>query len=368
MSSLLSVHRVFNFSPGPATLPSTVLLRAQEELLSLRGSGISILEISHRSSLFEQILAEAIERISSLLKLPAGYRVLFLQGGARLQFTMIPMNFAPSSTAQYLVTGTWGKFAAQEAKKVAKAEVLWDGGKDNYRGLPPARQLQVNPDAAYLYYTSNETVQGVQFPTEPEAGKVPLFCDASSDFLSRPLPMEKYGLLYACAQKNAGPAGVTILIVREDLLSRCQESLPGYLNLQNHAEQNSLYNTAPTFAIYVVNLVAEWLLNDIGGLDKMQALNVRKSKALYDVIDDSQGFYQGHAEKDCRSMMNVTFQLQTDELQNRFLKEAEAQELFELKGHRSVGGIRASLYNAMPWDGVERLRDFMIEFRHRYAS
>jgi phosphoserine aminotransferase len=368
MSSLLSVHRVLNFSPGPAALPTAVLLKAQEELLSLRGSGMSILEISHRSPLFEQILAETIERLGSLLKLPAGYRVLFLQGGARLQFSMIPMNFAPSSVAQYLVTGTWGKFAAQEAKKVAKTEVLWDGGKGSYRGLPTAGQYQVNPEAAYLYYTSNETIQGVQFPTEPDAGGVPLFCDASSDFLSRPLPMEKYGLLYACAQKNAGPAGVTIVIVREDLFARCQETLPGYLNFQNHAEQNSLYNTPATFAIYVVGLVAEWLVNEIGGLEKMQALNLRKSKALYDVIDESHGFYQGHAEKNCRSMMNVTFKLETEELQDRFLKEADTQELFELKGHRSVGGIRASLYNAMPWEGAERLRDFMLEFRNRYAK
>lgn len=365
MSSLVSVHRVFNFSPGPATLPMPVLLKAQDELLSLRGSGISILEISHRNPLFEQILAETIDRIRNLLQIPANYRVLFLQGGARLQFSMLPMNFAPDAIAQYIVTGTWGKFAAQEAKKVAKAEVVWDGAKDNYSTVPEFGQFSVNPGAAYLYYTSNETVQGVQFQREPESGDVPLVCDASSDFLSRPLPMEKYGVLYACAQKNAGPAGVTLLIIRDDLLSRCKETLPGYLNLQNHAEQNSLFNTAPTFSIYIVGLVAEWLHQEVGGLESMQAQNLKKARALYDVIDNSQGFYQGHAARDCRSMMNVTFRLASEKLQDRFVKEAETHELFELKGHRSVGGIRASIYNAMPWEGVARLRDFMQDFLGR---
>lgn len=365
-SSTLGLHRVFNFSPGPATLPLPVLQRAQEELLSLRGSGMSILEISHRGALFEQILAETVQNLESLLGIPPGYRVLFLQGGARLLFSLLPMNFAARAKARYLVTGTWGKFAFQEGQRsAAAAELAWDGGKDGYRALPAAKDITSDPEAAYLYYTSNETVQGVQFPSEPNAGGAPLFCDASSDFLSRPLKIEKYGLIYACAQKNAGPAGVTIVVVREDLLSHCPDSLPGYLNLRNHAEQNSMFNTPPTFAIYIVNLVAEWLLRDIGGLERMRQINQRKAQAVYAAIDESDGFYTGHALPACRSQMNATFNLPSEALLKAFLQEAESHELYDLKGHRSVGGIRASLYNAMPWEGVERLVEFMRDFRKR---
>jgi phosphoserine aminotransferase len=226
----------------------------------------------------------------------------------------------------------------------------------------------VAPDAAYAYFTSNETIEGVQFSTEPDVGNVPLVCDASSDFLHRPLDVSRYGLLYACAQKNAGPAGGTIVIVRDDLLARSDSSLPGYLNFRTHAEHDSTWNTPPTFAIYLVDLVTQWLLNDIGGLQAMYELNCRKAELLYRVIDESQGFYQGHARPECRSVMNVTFRLPSDDLQTRFLAEAARQQLCNLAGHRSVGGIRASIYNAMPWEGVMALSEFMQDFRERQAG
>jgi phosphoserine aminotransferase len=283
---------------------------------------------------------------------------------------MIPMNLMEGGrkTCDYIVTGSWSKYAAQEAPKFGETRIVWDGKANNYDRLPQKADLRLDPKAAYVYYASNETIQGVQFQSEPEVGNVPLVCDASSDFLSRPVDVRKYGIYYACAQKNAGPAGLTLLVIRKDLLQRSRESLPGYLNFQIHAEAQSLWNTAPTFAIYVFMLITKWLITDIGGAEKMQAINRGKAKLLYDAIDESNKFYTGHARPDCRSMMNVSFRLPSEELTTEFVKTAEENGMTDLKGHRSVGGIRASIYNAMPVAGVEKLRDFMLEFRNQNAK
>ena len=357
-------QRVINFSSGPAVLPEAVLAEAQRDLMSLPGVGASILEISHRSSTFEKIIAQAETNLRQLLSIPDDYAVLMLQGGARLQFSMIPMNLMGGGRrlSSYLVTGAWSKYAAQEAVKFGEAQIAWDGKSTNYDRLPANSDLKVDPKSAYLYYASNETIQGVQFKSEPESGDVPLVCDASSDFLCRPLDIKKYGILYACAQKNAGPAGVTVVVIKKDLLQRSSETLPGYLNYHTHAESQSLWNTAPTFPIYILMLVTKWLITDIGGLAKMETQNRAKSKLLYDVLDASEGFYKGHSQPEWRSMMNVSFRLATDELTSKFVAGAEKEGMTDLKGHRSVGGIRASIYNAMPVEGVERLRDYMIRF------
>jgi phosphoserine aminotransferase len=360
-------QRVYNFSAGPAVLPEPVLAEVQRDLMALPGVGASILEISHRSSTFENIIQQAEANLRQLLAIPDDYAVLMLQGGARLQFSMIPMNLLGEGrrTCDYIVTGSWSKYAALEAPKFGETRVVWDGKADNYSRLPAQPELRLDPKAAYVYYASNETIQGVQFQTEPQAGSVPLVCDSSSDFLSRPVDISKYGMYYACAQKNAGPAGLTIVVMRKELLKRSSDRLPGYLNFQIHAEAQSLWNTAPTFPIYVLMLVTKWLITDVGGLTEMEAINREKSNLLYDAIDRSNGFYTGHARPDCRSMMNVSFRLPSEELTNRFVKGAEDRGMTDLKGHRSVGGIRASIYNAMPMAGVEKLREFMIEFREK---
>ncbi|HEX3599177.1 MAG TPA: 3-phosphoserine/phosphohydroxythreonine transaminase [Lacipirellulaceae bacterium] len=363
-------ERVLNFSAGPAVLPEPVLAEAQRDLMALPGVGASILEISHRSRTFENIIAQAESNLRQLLGIPEDYAVLFLQGGARLQFSMIPMNLMGGGRrmCNYLITGSWSKYAAQEAVKFGEAKVIWDGKATNYDRLPENSDLNVDPKAAFLYYASNETIQGVQFRDEPQTGEVPLVCDSSSDFLSRPIDIAKYGLYYACAQKNAGPAGLTVVIIRKDLLPRSSETLPGYLNFHTHAEAQSLWNTAPTFPIYILMLVTKWLIHQVGGLGKMETLNRSKSKLLYDVIDTSSGFYTGHSQPQWRSMMNVSFRLPNEELTKKFVEGAEKQRMTDLKGHRSVGGIRASLYNAMPVEGVETLRNYMVEFRNQNSK
>ncbi len=358
-------QRVYNFSAGPAVLPESVLATAQRELMALPGAGASILEISHRSKTFREIIEAAEANLRTLLAIGDEYAVLFLQGGSRLQFSMIPMNLLTPErpSADYLLAGSWGKHAFKEAGKFGPIQIAWDGADSSYSRLPNTADLQLNSKAAYFHYTSNETIQGIQFATEPEVGDVPLVCDASSDFLHRPTPIDRYGLLYACAQKNAGPAGVTIVIVRKDLLDRSREDLPIYLNYKVQADAGSLMNTAPTFAIYIVRLVTEWLLHDIGGLENMYRQNQEKAQLLYDAIDNSGDFYQGHARLQDRSLMNVAFRLPADDLTGQFLAQAGDRGLTSLAGHRSVGGIRASIYNAMPQAGVEALRDFMLEFK-----
>lgn len=356
--------RVYNFSPGPAMLPLATLQEAQRDLLALPGTGMSILEISHRSKAFEKIINQAEANLRTLLGIPKNYQVLFLQGGALLQFGMVPMNLlhGTGKSADYIVDGTWSKKAHDEAKTQGTVRMAWDGKPTNFNRVPKQSELSLDPNAAYVYMASNETIQGVQFPSEPEVGNVPLICDSSSDFLCRPVAMEKYGILFACAQKNAGPAGVTIVIIRDDLIERSPADLPSLVNYKILAEGKSLLNTPPTFAIYMVKLVTDWLLNEMGGLARMAELNRDKAKLLYDVIDGSNGFYQGHAEPNCRSVMNVPFRLANPAHDDPFLKQAAEQGLFELKGHRSVGGCRASIYNAMPVEGVQLLADFMREF------
>jgi phosphoserine aminotransferase len=362
--------RVFNFSPGPAVLPLPALEEAQRDLLALPGAGISILEISHRSATFKQIIEQAEANLRTLLGIPESYHVLFLQGGAQLQFAMVPMNLLHGSghSADYVITGSWGKKAMKEAQTQGGVRVAFDGDKDNCRRIPAQDELDLESSAAYVHITSNETIQGIQFATEPETGGVPLVCDASSDFLCRPLPIDKYGVLYACAQKNAGPAGVTIVIIRDDLVEKSADGLPSMLSYKAMAAGKSLYNTPPCFGVYMVKLVTDWLLGEIGGLDKMHAINQNKAAMLYEAVDRSGGFYQGHAEPASRSIMNVTFRLPDAQTEADFLKQAEARDLCALKGHRSVGGCRASIYNAMPVAGVEALRDFMLEFHEKHAG
>ena len=365
MASSVSQQRIYNFSPGPAVLPLPVLEQAQRDLVCLPGKGVSILEMSHRDQAFLDILADAQKSLRDLLQIPANYQVLFLQGGSRLQFSMVPMNLLRGSgkSADYVLTGTWGKTALKEAQREGEVRVAWDGQASRYNRLPKASELSLNPDAAYVHVTSNETIEGVQFLEEIDTGSVPLVCDASSDFLCRPLPIERYGMIYACAQKNAGPAGVTVVIIRDDLLSRSPDNLPGYLNYNSHASENSLWNTPPTFAIYLLGLVAHWLRDDVGGLEKMLERNRAKAALLYELLDAHPDFYRGHAEVGSRSLMNVTFQFADAAIEKAFLAEAPRHRLGNLKGHRSVGGVRASIYNAMPPEGVVALRDFMRDFR-----
>jgi len=369
MRTNTAVDRVFNFAAGPAVLPVPVLEEAQRDLLSLPGCGASILEISHRSKQFIAILEDAEQRLRDLLAIPANYRVLFLQGGSRLQFSMVPMNLLRGSgkAAEYVLTGSWGNYAIKEAKREGQTRVLWDGKNTNYDRLPNLDELPYG-DSAYVHLTSNETIQGVQFENDPKRSESVFVSDMSSDFLHRPVDVSRYGLIYACAQKNAGPAGVTVVIVRDDLLERSDDSLPGYMNYQAHNEANSLYNTPPTFGIYIVGLVAKWLQDEVGGMASMHRRNRDKAQLLYDVLDESPDFYQGHAQASDRSLMNVTFRLPSDELTAAFVREAAAHQLESLEGHRSVGGIRASIYNAMPMEGVEALRDLMIDFRNRQAN
>jgi phosphoserine aminotransferase len=356
--------RVYNFSAGPAVLPVPALEEAQRDLLGLPGVGSSILEISHRSQPFTEIIEKTEANLRQLLAIPDDYRVLFLQGGAQMQFGMVPMNIlrGTEKTADYVLTGSWGNKAMAEAKTQGKVHVAWDGQPTNYNRIPGHDELDLQSDAAYVHITSNETIQGVQFAAEPEVGDVPLVCDSSSDFLCRPVPVTKYGILYACAQKNAGPAGVTIVVIRNDLLDRSPGDLPSMLSYRVLAEKASLLNTPPVFAVYMVKLVTDWLLGEIGGLENMLQLNREKSALLYQAIDRCDGFYDGHADPGSRSLMNVTFRLPNDALQDKFLEEAAARDLVALKGHRSVGGLRASIYNAMPKEGVQRLRDLMLEF------
>jgi len=359
--------RLYNFAAGPAVLPLPALEEAQRDLLALPGVGISVLEISPRSAAFEKIVQAAEANLRKLLDIPENYHVLFLQGGAQLQFAMVPMNLLRNTgkTADYIVTGTWGNTANKQAKTQGATRIAWDGKDTNYTRVPADSELDLNPEARYVHYTSNETIQGVQYATEPAVGNVPLVCDASSDFLHKKVPVEKYGILYACAQKNVAPAGVTVVIIRKDLVEQSCDDLPSLLSYRVMAEGKSLYNTPPCFCIYMVKLVTDWVLGEVGGLDKMYERNKQKAKRLYDVVDASEGFYNGHADPAHRSVMNVTFRLANPELEKAFSAQAAERGLVELKGHRSVGGFRASIYNAMPVEGVEALADFMEDFCKR---
>ncbi|MEJ5363936.1 MAG: 3-phosphoserine/phosphohydroxythreonine transaminase [Desulfosoma sp.] len=354
-------ERIYNFNPGPAMLPLPALEEAKEELLNYKGSGMSILEISHRSALFENVLQSAIARVKRLLKLDDRYHVLFMQGGASLQFTLVPMNLASDAAPiDYVDTGTWSTKAIKEARLLGKnVRVVASSEDKEFTYIPET--IPVNPDAAYLHITSNNTIRGTQYRQFPDAGSVPLVSDMSSDIFSRVFDPAPFGLIYAGAQKNVGPAGVTLVIIRQDMLDRVPPNLPTLFKYTTHAEKNSLYNTPPCFAIYMVELVLKWLEETVGGLAAMEAINRQKASLLYDYLD-SQDFYRGTAQPASRSWMNVTFRLPSADLEKKFIDESQKAGLGGLKGHRSVGGCRASLYNAMPVEGVQALVDFMKDF------
>src|SRR5882724_5406261 len=357
-------ERIHNFSAGPAVLPVPVLEEAQRDMLSLPGVGMSVMEISHRSKTFDEITNRAESGLRKLLGIPDNYHVLFLQGGASLQFSMVPMNLLPAGgSADYVITGSWGKKALKEAKRTGATNVAATMADGGFTRVPGNDELKLDPKAAYVHITTNETIEGVEWKTEPEVGSIPLIADASSDILSHPIPMEKYALIYAGAQKNMGPSGVTLVIVRDDLLGRIPDGLHTMLDYRTHVENKSLYNTPNTWGIYIINLVCKWL-KDKGGLEGMQRENEAKAGLLYDAIDATD-FYRGHADPDARSIMNVTFRLPSEDLEKKFTAEATAQKLDGLKGHRSVGGIRASIYNAFPHEGVEALVAFMKEFEKK---
>ena len=357
-------ERIFNFSAGPAVLPVPVLEEAQRDLLSLPGVGMSVMEISHRSKTFDEIIAGAESGMRELLGIPGNYHVLFLQGGASLQFSMVPMNFLPADgSADYVLTGSWGKKALKEAKKVGSVNIAATMADGGFTRVPSRDEMSLSPHAAYVHITSNETIEGVEWKREPEVGDVPLVADASSNILSRQIPVERYGVIYAGAQKNMGPSGLTVVIVRDDLLQRVPEGLATMLDFRTHVENKSLYNTPNTWGIYILGLVCKWL-KDKGGLAAMERENEEKAQLIYDAIDATD-FYRGHADADCRSLMNVTFRLPDQELEKKFVAESTAQGLDGLKGHRSVGGIRASIYNAFPRAGVEALVSFMKDFERR---
>ncbi|MDX6270278.1 MAG: phosphoserine aminotransferase [Acidobacteriota bacterium] len=357
-------ERIYNFSAGPAVLPVPVLKEAQRDMLALPGVGMSVMEISHRSKTFDEIIGGAEQGLRELMGIPDNYKVLFLQGGASLQFSMIPLNLlAEGQTADYIITGSWGKKALKEAKRVGNVNVAANTEDSRYSRTPEQHELKLTPDAAYVHLTSNETIEGVEWKDLPEVGDVPLVNDASSNILSRVEPVEKYAMIYAGAQKNMGPSGLTLVIVRDDLLARIPDGLHTMLDYRTHVENDSLYNTPNTWGIYILNLVCKWLKGK-GGLSGMQRENEAKAKLLYDAIDATD-FYRGHAAPESRSLMNVTFRLPTEELEKQFVKEATAAQLDGLKGHRSVGGLRASIYNAFPREGVEALVEFMKEFERK---
>lgn len=358
------VKRVYNFNPGPAVLPLEVLEQAQAELLDYKGTGMSVMEISHRSKEFEAIIQTAEADLRELLSIPSNYKIMFLQGGATLQFAMIPMNLRPAgASADYVVTGSWSKTAVKEAKKLGAVHVAANTEADGFNCLPA--KYDFDPKAAYVHFTMNETIHGVEFFNEPVIPDgVPLVCDTSSDFVSRPIDVSKYALLYAGAQKNAGPAGVTVVIARDDMIARTPENLPVMLDYKTLAESGSLHNTPPAFAIYIVGLVFKWAKN-MGGLAAMEKHNREKADIVYKAIDDSGGFYRGHTKPEARSLMNIPFRLPSEQLEETFAKESKAAGLIGLKGHRSVGGMRASVYNAMSVQGAKELANFMGDFQRK---
>jgi phosphoserine aminotransferase len=346
-------------------MPVPVLERAREELLSLGGSGMSVMEMSHRSEHFGEVLETAERGLRGLLSVPENYRILFLQGGASLQFAMIPMNFLTASRiADYVVTGAWGLKAVEEARRAGGVRIIYSGEAGGFRSVPEPVELRFSPDACYVHYTSNETIDGVEFKYDLDAGTTPVICDASSNILSKPIDVEKYALIYAGAQKNIGPSGVTVVIIRDDMLDRVPGDQYHLLDYAHIARHGSMANTPNTWGIYMIGLVCEWLRGE-GGVGEMQKRNEEKAAVLYDFIDGSDGFYKGHAERNCRSVMNVTFRLPTPDLDEKFCTEAVALGLDGLRGHRSVGGIRASIYNAFPREGVDALVDFMRDFGAR---
>ncbi len=360
----MSAKRIHNFNPGPAALPLSVLEEIQQNFLDFKGTGMSITEISHRSREFDDVINDAVARTRRLLKLDDNFDVLFIQGGASLQFAMIPMNFLPEGlSADYVDTGTWSTKAIKEAQLQGKTiAVVASSADKNYSYIP--KDIAFNEDAAFVHLTSNNTIKGTQWAQFPDTRGIPILCDMSSDIMSRPLDVQKFGMLYAGAQKNIGPAGACLVILRKDMLDRIPETVPTMLKYSTYAAKNSLYNTPPCFAVYTIQLVLKWLEEAIGGLDKMAAINQSKARLLYGFIDSSD-FYRATAEPDSRSLMNVTFRLPSEKLEQQFVEQALANGLGGLKGHRSVGGCRASIYNAITLGAVEALVDFMKAFEKK---
>ncbi|GAV83038.1 Aminotran_5 domain-containing protein, partial [Cephalotus follicularis] len=363
-----SSDRVFNFAAGPATLPEAVLKKAQSELYTWRGSGMSVMEMSHRGKEFTSIIEKAESDLRTLLDIPTEYSVLFLQGGATTQFASIPLNLCkPDDAVDYVVTGSWGDKAFKEAQKYCKPKLIWSGKSEKYTKIPAFQDLEMSPEAKYLHICANETIHGVEFKEYPVVinGGL-LVADMSSNFCSKPVDVSKFGLIYAGAQKNVGPSGVTIVIVRKDLIGNAQEITPVMLDYKIHDDNKSLYNTPPCYCIYMCGLVFDYLLEQ-GGLVEVEKRNKKKAEILYNAIDESKGFYKCPVEKSVRSLMNVPFTLEKSELEGEFIKEAAKDNMVQLKGHRSVGGMRASIYNAMPLAGVEKLVAFMKDFQARHA-
>ena len=359
--------RIYNFSAGPAVLPLPVLEEAQRDLIALPDVGMSVMEISHRSKTFEDMLNRAIEDIRALAGVPANYKILMLQGGATLQFSMVPMNLlGAGATADYIDTGSWADKAIKEAKKVGTVNIAGSTKTDSYTRIPAQQELKLTPGAAYVHITTNNTIEGTEWKALPDVGPAPLVADTSSDMFSGPIDVGRFGLIYAGAQKNLGPSGVTLVIIREDLIGRGPDTLPIMMNYKVHAENNSLYNTPNTFGIYILGLTVKWL-KSLGGLQAIARINQRKAAKLYAEIDRT-GFYRGTAREDSRSLMNVTFRLATEELEKQFVKESTAAGLDGLKGHRAVGGMRASIYNAFPEEGVDALVEFMKEFERKHGA
>ncbi|MGI6120152.1 MAG: 3-phosphoserine/phosphohydroxythreonine transaminase [Desulfosporosinus sp.] len=359
------MERIFNFYAGPATLPLEVLEEAQSELTNYKGAGLSIMEISHRAKEYDAINAETEVLAKELLDVPENYRVLFVQGGASTQFAAVPMNLVPADGhADYILTGSWAEKAYQEASKFIKTNVIASTKEDNYNHIPANDEIKVSDNPAYVHICSNNTIFGTQWQSFPDVGDIPLVADMSSDIMSRSFDVSKFGVIYAGAQKNLGPSGVTMVIIRKDLLEGVPENIPTMLRYDIHAKNDSLYNTPPCFSVYIVNLVLHWLKKN-GGLAVAEKRNKEKASLIYDTIDNSGGFYRGHALKDSRSMMNVTWRLPNEELEKTFAAEALKQGMVGLKGHRSVGGLRASIYNAMSFEGCQALVDFMKEFQRK---
>lgn len=357
------MSRIYNFSAGPAVLPLPVLERAQQEMTDWHDAGMSVMEMSHRGKEFITIAEKAEANLRELMGIPEHYKVLFLQGGASSQFAMVPLNLMGSSRrADYFDTGAWSAKAIKEAARYGSVNIVASSQEESYTTVPHHSQWEFDERSAYVHYTPNETIGGLEFDAVPECGDVPLVADMSSTILSRPIDVERFGIIYAGAQKNIGPAGLTIVIVREDLIGKAGSQTPAMMDYAIHAKAESMYNTPPTYAWYVAGLVFEWLL-DNGGLSEMAEVNERKAGALYDCIDNSGGFYSNPVDKDYRSWMNVPFVMADPDLDAVFLKEAAAAGLVQLKGHRSVGGMRASIYNAMPEEGVHALISFMQDFQ-----
>ncbi|MGO4373026.1 3-phosphoserine/phosphohydroxythreonine transaminase [Paenibacillus sp. 2TAB19] len=357
--------RAFNFNAGPAAIPLEVLQQAQEQFVDYQGAGMSIMEMSHRSALYEQVNNEAQSLLRELYGVPDNYRILFVQGGASTQFAMIPLNLVrPGRPGAYVKTGAWADKAIKEAKLVGETVIAASTEADKYMRMPTADEIIIPDNAAYLHVTSNETIGGTQFFDFPSTGNVPLIADMSSDILSRPVDVNKFGLIYAGAQKNLGPSGVTVVIARDDLIAESPATIPTMFRYSTHASNNSLYNTPPSFAVYMVSLVLNWIKGK-GGIAQMDQFNRDKTKLIYDKIDQSGGFYIGCAQPQSRSLMNITFRIHSEELEKQFIKESEKEGFVGLKGHRDVGGLRASTYNAVPLESCQALAQFMADFQKR---